>query len=238
MKISTAAPSAKNPKTTKRPATTLANLADYALSLKTATLSEVTLTAVRNCVLDCITAAIVGASADGSRAARITAQTSFGSGASSVWFSAAKVPAAAAVLANSTAVSILDLDDGHRAASGHPGAAIIPSCLAVAEEVGASWDELVLAIVLGYEIAVRVAASRDYALIETMATGKWCNFGVAAAVGRLRGLTRDELEHAMAIAGCHGPNQIASIHSRVGGNNVKEGIPWSSLTGEIGRAHV
>lgn len=233
MTISTAATPAKSPKTIERPTTTLASLADFALGLKIATLPDTTLTSVRNCVLDCITAAIVGASVAGSRAARITAQTSFGSGASSVWFSATKAPAAAAVLANCTAVSILDLDDGHRAASGHPGAAIIPSCLAVAEEVEASWDELVVAIVIGYEIAVRVAASRDHALIETMATGKWCHFGVAAAVGRLRGLSCDELEQAMGIAGCHGPSQIASIHSRVGGNNVKEGIPWSSLTGVI-----
>ncbi|MEE8455121.1 MAG: MmgE/PrpD family protein [Limibaculum sp.] len=214
-------------------ATTLASLADYTLGLKTAALSDATLTSVRDCVLDCVTAAIAGAPADGSRAARVTARTSFGSGPSSVWFSATKVPASAAVLANCTAASILDLDDGHRAATGHPGAAIIPSCLAVAEDVGASWDELVAAIVVGYEVAVRVAAGRDFARLDTMATGKWCNFGVAAAVGRLRGLSRDELEQAMAVAGAHGPNQSASGYSRIMGNHVKEGIPWSSLTGVL-----
>jgi len=71
-------------------------LADYTLGLKTAALSDATLASVRDCVLDCVTAAIAGAPADGSRAARVTARTSFGSGPSSVWFSATKVPASAA----------------------------------------------------------------------------------------------------------------------------------------------
>ena len=150
-------------------ATTLASLADYTLGLKTAALSDATLTSVRDRVPDCVTAAIAGAQADGSRAARITAPSSFGSGSSSVWFSTAKVPASAAVLANCTAASLLDLDDGHRAATGHPGAAIIPSCLAVAEDVGASWDELVAAIVVGYEVAVRVAAGRDFTRLSSTA---------------------------------------------------------------------
>ncbi|MHA1567071.1 MAG: MmgE/PrpD family protein [Alphaproteobacteria bacterium] len=212
--------------------TTLAILADYALGLNSAELSDASLTSVRNCVLDCITAAVAGAQADGSRAARAAARTGFGSGSSSsIWFAAAKVPAVAAVLANCTAASILDLDDGHRAAAGHPGAAIIPSCLAVAEEVEARWEELVAAIVIGYEVAVRIAGGRDFTRLDTMSTGKWCNFGVAAAVGRLRGLSRDELVQAMAVAGIHGPNQAAAGYSRMMGNHAKEGIPWSSLTG-------
>lgn len=219
-----------------RPSTTLAVLADHAVSVKTAALSDTTLTSVRNCVLDCITAAVAGARADGSRAARSTAETAFGSGGSAVWFSGGRVPAAAAALANCTAASILDLDDGHRAATGHPGAAIIPSCLAVAEEVGASWEDLVAAIVVGYEIAVRVAAGRDFTRLDTMSTGKWCNYGVAAAVGRLRKLPREQIVQAMAVAGVHGPNQSAAGYSKVMGNHAKEGIPWSSLTGVLGVA--
>lgn len=224
------------PAQTTRPSTTLAVLADYAASLKTSALSEATLISVRDCVLDCVAAAVAGARADGSRAARATAQSAFGAGGSSLWFSGAKVPAAAAALANCTAASILDLDDGHRAATGHPGAAIIPSCLAVAEEVDASWDELVAAIVVGYEVAVRVAAARDFTRLDTMSTGKWCNYGVAAAVGRLRGLSRDHLIQAMAVAGVHGPNQSAAGYSKVMGNHAKEGIPWGSLTGVLGVA--
>lgn len=211
---------------------TLETLADYALNTGFDRLSAETVASALNCVLDCVTAAISGAENDGSYAARLCASAAFGTGGkSSVWFSGVKAPAAAAILSNCTAASILDLDDGHRAATGHPGAAIIPSCLAVAEEVGSDWKELITAIVIGYEIAVRVAAGRDFSRLDTMSTGKWCNYGVAAAVGRLRGLSRTQIVQAMAIAGVYGPNQSAAGYSKVMGNHAKEGIPWSSLTG-------
>lgn len=211
---------------------TLETLADYALDLRFASISETTINSVRDCVLDCVTSAVAGADSDAAGAARLAAQATFGQGGlSSIWFSGRKAPAAGAILANSTAASILDLDDGHRAATGHPGAAIIPSCLAVAEETGCSWEELVTCIVIGYEISVRIAAGRDFSRLDTMSTGKWCNYGVAAAVGRMRGLKRTELVQALAVAGVHGPNQSAAGYSKVMGNHAKEGIPWSSLTG-------
>lgn len=67
-----------------------------------------------------------------------------------------------------------------------------------------------------------------------MSTGKWCNYGVAAAVGRLRGLSREQLVQAMAVAGVHGPNQSAAGYSKVMGNHAKEGIRWGSLAGVLG----
>jgi len=209
-------------------------LADYALDMRFDRLPAETIASAQNCVLDCIASAIAGAQNPGARAARAAAGAAFGQGAqASVWFTGTRMPTAAAILANSTAASILDLDDGHRAATGHPGAAIIPVCLAVAEEQGSSWEELITAIVIGYEIAVRVAAGRDFSRLDTMSTGKWCNYGVAAAVGRLRGLKRETLIQAMAVSGVYGPNQSAAGYSKVMGNHAKEGITWSTVTGCI-----
>lgn len=216
----------------QRRSETLESLADYVLDLRFDALSQATIQSVRDCVLDCVTSAVAGAGSDGAGAARRAGPAAFGQGGlSSIWFSGVKAPAAGAILANCTAASILDLDDGHRAATGHPGAAIIPSCLALAEETGCSWEELVTCIVLGYEVSVRIAAGRDFTRLDTMSTGKWCNYGVAAAVGRMRGLNRDQLIQAMAVAGVHGPNQSAAGYSKIMGNHAKEGIPWSSLTG-------
>jgi len=207
-------------------------LADYALDMRFDRLPPETIASAQNCVLDCIASAIAGAHNPGARAARVAAGMAFGQGAhSTVWFAGTRMPTAAAILANSTAASILDLDDGHRAATGHPGAAIIPVCLAVAEEQGSSWEELITAIVIGYEIAVRVAAGRDFSRLDTMSTGKWCNYGVAAAVSRLRGLKRGTMIQAMAVSGVYGPNQSAAGYSKVMGNHAKEGITWSTVTG-------
>lgn len=212
----------------------LRRLAHYALAFDPDALGSQTLAMVHNCVLDCVAAALAGAHAGGAAAARATALAQFGPGRSSVWFSGgARAMPGAAILANCTAASIMDLDDGHRAASGHPGAAVIPSCLAVAEDVGASHAQLIAAIVVGYEVAVRVAAGRDFSRLETLSTGRWCNYGVAAASALLQGCSLDQMVQAMAIAGVHGPNQSAAGYSRVMGNHAKEGIPWSALTGHL-----
>jgi len=45
---------------------------------------------------------------------------------------------------------------GHRLAMGHPGAAVIPTALALAAETQATAYELYAAIVAGYEVSVRL----------------------------------------------------------------------------------
>jgi 2-methylcitrate dehydratase PrpD len=134
-------------------------------------------------------------------------------------------------MANSTAASALDLDDGHRKAGGHPGAAVIPAVLAVAPAAGASGRDVIAALSAGYEVAVRVSAARDFARLDTLSTGRWGAYGVVAAAGLL---TRDSpqiLETAFSIAGVLSPGLSAAGYSTVMGNQVKEGIPWSVMTG-------
>ncbi|MBL4647288.1 MAG: MmgE/PrpD family protein, partial [Rhizobiales bacterium] len=77
-----------------QPITALAILADYALARETGELSAETLISVRRCVLDCVASSIAGANSDGAKAARIMAQTAFGDGPCSLWFSDKKLPAA------------------------------------------------------------------------------------------------------------------------------------------------
>ncbi|MDO5604300.1 MAG: MmgE/PrpD family protein [Paracoccus sp. (in: a-proteobacteria)] len=219
---------------TRRRMDTLDHLAGFARNLRFDDLPDAVVRAAGRSVLDCTTAALAGSGGTGAAAARGAAMAAFGQDqAASLWFTGRKAPVLAAVLGNCTAASILDLDDGHRAAIGHPGAAIIPACLAIAEEQGSSWQDLITAIVLGYEIAVRVAAARDAARLDTMSTGRWASYGVAAATARLRGLDHAAMVQAMAIAGVHAPNQSAAGYSKIMGNHVKEGIPWSALTGSM-----
>jgi 2-methylcitrate dehydratase PrpD len=216
-----------------RHATTLDRLAAYVLSLRHSDLTENALARAGDVVIDSMTAAVAGAADQGALAARAMAVTAFGKGDHAVWFSGERAPLAAAIFANATAASILDLDDGHRAAAGHPGAAIVPAVLTAAEFHGSSPQDVTLAIVAGYEVAIRIAAARDFTQLDTMSTGRWSHYGVVAALGRLRGLSQDALVQAMAIAGVHGPNQSASGYSLAMGSHTKEGIPWSSLNGAL-----
>jgi 2-methylcitrate dehydratase PrpD len=134
-------------------------------------------------------------------------------------------------MANSTAASALDLDDGHRLAGGHPGAAIVPTVLAVAPSAGACGRDLIAAIAAGYEVAVRVAAARDFKRLDTLSTGRWCAYGTVAAAGLLGRDDPATVAQAFAIAGVLSPGLSAAGYSTVMGNQAKEGIPWAVMTG-------
>src|SRR6056297_2498140 len=212
---------------------TLAELADFALGWCEDAMPGEAFARAGDVVVDCIASAICGAGDPGARAARLAATRGFGAGEDPIWFTHQTAPPAAALMANAAAASILDLDDGHRAAAGHPGAAIVPAVLAEAARLGAAPREAAAAIITGYEIAVRMAAARDFSRLDTMSSGRWTHFGVVAALARLRGLSPEILTQALAIAGIHGPNQSASGYSKVMGSHTKEGIPWSALNGVL-----
>ncbi len=186
---------------------------------------------VSRAMLDLMTAAIAGNQTKGAVLARKASTATWGSGPASVWLSDQKLPVAGAAFVNASAASMLDLDDGHRAAAGHPGAAIIPAVLAEADAGSYSGEELITAIALGYEIAVRLSAARDLSAVDTLVSGRWCAQGVAAAIGWLRRLSFEQMTQALSIAATCAPNLAPVAYSNDMGNHVKEGIPWATATG-------
>ena len=206
-------------------------LAEYTLRLRVEDIPAASVETVQRCVLDLIGAAVAGAQSEAAVMARAAAARLGGAGCADIWFGGGPRQAAGAAFANSAAASALDLDDGHRAAGGHPGAAIIPAVFAMAQEVHAGWPEILAAVVVGYEVGVRVAAARDFSALDTLATGRWCGYGVTAAASRLRRLSPRQTAEAMALAGVLSPGLSAAGYSRVMGNHAKEGIPWATLTG-------
>jgi 2-methylcitrate dehydratase PrpD len=182
-------------------------------------------------VLDLIAASVAGA---GTRLARIShraARRIWSQGAAPVWFCGDRLNAPGAALANAASASALDLDDGHRAAAGHPGAAIIPAVLATAAAHSCKPERILPAIVLGYEVAVRAAAARDFSALTTLVSGLWVGYGVVAASSWLRDLPGATVEQALAIAGATAPNLSAIAYTKVMGNHIKEGIPWATASG-------
>jgi len=205
-------------------------LAAYVVAARQQALAPEARQAACRCILDLIAAAAAGIDAPGPRAVRKTAVAVIADGDHPVWFTGTRTGLAGAAWCNSAAAAALDLDDGNRLARGHPGAAVIPAAIAAAQAVGASTEALLQAIVVGYEVGVTVGASRRF----YANTGMWSCYGVVAAVGFLRGTPLEQLAHAFAIAGMSAPNQL---HVGAGpmqvfpvGSDVKEGIPWSTLT--------
>ncbi len=203
-------------------------LAAWAMSLSFADLAADVVARAEDCILDAIGCAAAGLEAPGARRCRDLAAHQYRDGASPVWFRSSSLNAPGAAFANSAAVSALDIDDGHRLAMGHPGAAVIPSALAIAAEGGAGGRDVMAAIVAGYEIAVRLGAAEAR---KSYHSGNWSGFGAAIAGAKLRGLSPAQAAHALTITAYHGPRLGDLTQSRFMGGNVKESIPWSVITG-------
>jgi len=206
-------------------------LAEFISSLRAQDVTPAARKMARHCLLDLAGAALAGFKTGAATSLRKAGCGLLGPGLATLWFDGRQFPAPAAAMMNSAAASALDVDDGHRAAGGHPGASIIPAALAVAGEVGADAPEVLTAIVVGYEVGVRIAAARDFTALDTLSTGRWCAYGAAAAGGFLRQLPPETLAQALAVAGVQAPGLSAAGYSSVMGNHVKEGIPWSTFGG-------
>jgi 2-methylcitrate dehydratase PrpD len=110
---------------------------------------------------------------------------------------------AGAALINGTLAHSLDFDDTHARSSLHASAPIVPAALAAAEMTGAGGEELIPAIIAGYEIQIRLSlalgptAHYDRGFHPTATCGV---FGAAAAAGRLFCLDPEQMERAFGIA--------------------------------------
>ena len=210
--------------------TTAQKLAEFITGLNASDIPASAIEMADRCVLDAICAAIAGFRTPAAESVRRFGSAFFPDGPAVIWLSDQKASPAGAAMMNAAAACAQDLDDGHREAGGHPGASIIAAGLASAEAANADGKRFLAAVVIGYEIGVRISAARDMKAIDTYSTGRWCGYGAAAAGGWLRGLKKDNLAQALAISGIYAPLQSASAYSNME-HHTKEGIPWATLTG-------
>ncbi len=111
--------------------------------------------------------------------------------------------ASTAGLVNGTSAHGYELDDTHEPSRSHPGAVIITAALAVAAERKASGRDVLAAIAAGYEAMTRLgmaSGALEITQVGFHATCLFGPFGAATAVGKLLGLTADQLAQAWGIA--------------------------------------
>lgn len=163
-------------------------------------------------------------------------QEAYGVGHSAIWFTGETCSAIGAGFANAMTSAALDLDDGHRASRGHPGAAVVPAVFAELDRLfhtGHLIDEAAVlkAVAVSYEVSLRVAGAKTF----YARTGFWAGIAAAAAVASLRNLPAEQFANALAIAGETGPHMATTTSPpawpQPNGTDVKEGIPWGVLTG-------
>jgi 2-methylcitrate dehydratase PrpD len=118
-----------------------------------------------------------------------------------------------AALANGMLAHADETDDSHAPSRNHPGCAVIPAALALAESVHASGERFIKAVVLGYDVAARVnyALGADaFAAASRSTHSVGGTFGAGAAAGALLGLDERGARHLLSFCaqqasgvGCH-----------------------------------
>ncbi len=161
------------------------------------------LDAASSALIDTIGCTVFGATQPWSKAAIAHALATGGDGASTVIGAGRGTTPAMAAFANGSSAHAFELDDVHEEAISHPGAVVVPAALALAEDRGASVQDVLEAIVVGYEamgragLAVGPAAHMLAGFHPTSMSGV---FGSAAAAGRLMGFDGAMINSTFGVA--------------------------------------
>jgi 2-methylcitrate dehydratase len=123
-----------------------------------------------------------------------------------------RATAADAALANCTALRYLDYMDGHPGPYPCHPSLVVPAALAVAEAHQRSGADLALAVVLGYEVDIRLQIASGDPDITAHGWSGSSNLGLAVpgALAPLLDLDTEQLAHALAVSIVHCPTLDAS----------------------------
>jgi len=139
-----------------------------------------------------------------------------------------------AAFVNGVLAHSLDYDDTHLPSVLHPSATIVPTALAVAEEVGASGQEVIAAIAAGLEVCVRAGiAGYDPSTKSSLffdhgqhATSICGAIGGAVTAGLLYRFDAEQIVHALGLAASFGAGIIEA--NRTGGTVKRLHCGWAA----------
>lgn len=181
----------------------------------------------KQCILDSIGCALGGAQTELGRQYIKIAKDMGGECTSTVIGDVAKVSCMNAAYTNALLCNALDFDDTHLYAISHPGGPVIQSALPIGETVVASGKDLITAVILGYEVSLRVGrairSSIEGGQKRVLPNFSFLVFGSATSVGKLLGLNKEGIISAFGIAGTMGPG-------------TSKGTPRAGVAAKLGEA--
>jgi len=205
-------------------------IADYAAALDYDRLTPEAVHAAKVRVIDTLAALAGGFDGEACRIARrIASRTPVDDGAS-IYGTPVRTTPEMAAFANGTAARFVEMNDVYHwpgSAGGHPSDVVMP-LLGVAEYAGKGGRDLIAAVVLAYEIYLRLSDAIGRSAFDC---ANFACIGVAAGSGRLLDLKPAALAHALSMAAV--PNSILR-QVRTGHLSM-----WKAVTaGHAGRAGV
>ncbi len=122
-----------------------------------------------------------------------------GAGASTLFGLGIRTEPLKASLINGTAGTFLELDEGNQFGRGHAAIQLLPALFAIAEEHKCSGKELLTAMVIGYEIAIRIGIACKLRM-SMHPHGSWGTVGAAVAVGKLLGYGGADIKEIISVS--------------------------------------
>lgn len=186
-------------------ATAVQRLAGHVLDVRYEDLPAPVVAHAKALVLDALGCMLGGVRADVAGAVRAAATRIGGAAEAGVVGTGMRTSAVMATLANGTALRFLDANDYHFGRDPAHPSGVLPVALALAERDGRSGRDLIAALVVAYELHLRLADLAGAPSIWKRGFHHATNLGFAAAAcaARLLGLDAGRTAHAMSIAGTH-----------------------------------
>ena len=159
---------------------------------------------LKTLIIDFFAAAYAGykQNAGFNRAVEAVVYPQGGTEESTILFQQKRYPARLAAFMNSLYGHGAELDDGNKKAAGHAGVHLVPAVFALADKLGSSNDDVMLALATGYEAYIRISSAAQPGLVARgfHSTGMAGTLACAAACARLYHLNAQGIEDAIALA--------------------------------------
>jgi 2-methylcitrate dehydratase PrpD len=211
-------------------------LADWVIGLRYSDIDAACVAYAKELLLDHLGCATRGGTVDTAEAVARTLAAVGADEGSALTAVVAKAPLRPewAVFANGVHAHSIELDDTHSASSSHPAVVTIPAALATAELQGSSGEELLAAIVAGYEVVGRLGRALDPQQVYTRGfhpTAISGPFAAAAATAKLLGLSPRQLAHAFGIAASQAAGRLEFFSDGAWTKRFHPG--WASHSGYL-----
>jgi 2-methylcitrate dehydratase PrpD len=178
-------------------------LARYMVSATTASLPQRIVQETKHRILDTIAAMVSGAHLKPGQLAIRYVRAQGGNPEASVLTTDIKTSAVNAALANGMFGHADETDDFEPVTKAHPGCAVLPAALALAERANSSGMELIRAVALGYDVCCRFLLALGPDLVRAThrsAEGISSTMGSVAAAASIAHLDENGMRHALSYA--------------------------------------
>ena len=190
-------------------------IAEYVLTTSLEDFPPEAVQAAKGAIIDCLGCTLAGSVEPLADVLCAYVQANGGSPSASVVGRGFKTSAADAALINGAMGHALDYDDITRAMKGHPSVVLVPAALALAEEENATGRDLLLAYMVGFEVACSVGESVSAAYHDDLGwhpTGPLGALGAAAAACSILQLNQEQTGMAISLAA----SQAAGLRQNFG----------------------